>query len=67
MHHCLSRKMSSGSFHHLGASGGCWEQDFCKDKYVWKAVVQGHFFLAITESPEPEGAHNLLKMDAVYT
>ena len=30
-------------FHHLEACGACQEQDFYNNKYVWKAVVQGHF------------------------
>lgn len=29
----------------LDPGEACWEQDFSKDKYVRKAVVQGHFYL----------------------
>jgi ribosomal protein L35AE/L33A len=36
-------------------------------KYVWKAVVQGHFCWLQMRSPEPERAHGFLKIEGVYT
>uniref|UniRef100_A0ABK0LX83 Large ribosomal subunit protein eL33 n=1 Tax=Rattus norvegicus TaxID=10116 RepID=A0ABK0LX83_RAT len=48
-------------------SGACWEQDlfFKKGKYVWKAVVQGHF-CCLQQGLQNQREHTALKIEGAY-